>query len=118
MLDCISEEGFWGQGDEYDHQGFGGQGYFEYIRPQFPPRVQSPVDHDYYHNWELLSNVREYPENYSAIFIHQGESLLLSIPKKIVRGQQNSGLFVHTKIFYAIVHKKYDSIADVCNKNS
>ena len=69
MLDCISEEGFWGQGDDYAHGGFGGQGYFEYQRPQSPPRVQSPVDHDYYHNWELLSNVREYPENYSAIFI-------------------------------------------------
>lgn len=80
--------------------------YFDYIPRGQVKRIENACDPDYYHSWKLLSNIREYPNNYSAVFMHDGCSLLLSIPKKIVRGVCTDKLLVHTKIFYDIMHKR------------
>ena len=118
MVDCISEEGFWGQGDECDHQGYGGGNYFNYIPNGRSKRIEQPIDHDYYHTWEYLENIREYATNYSAVFKYKDVRLLLSIPKKIVRGTRDNKLFVHTKIFYNIVHKCYDKYLESIKENN
>ena len=116
MLDCISEEGFWGQ-DE-NGQEDGGQNYFNYIPSGCSKRIEQPIDHDYYHTWEYLKNIREYATNYSAVFEYKDVRLLLSIPKKIVRGTGDNKLFVHTKIFYNIVHKCYNKYLESTKENN
>lgn len=113
MLDCISEEGFWGDEGDYNFSEMGSYNYLEGPKREYPTRIQTQTDHDYYHNWQHVSNIREYENNYSVVF----KGLLLSIPKKLVRGQKKDKLFVHTATFYKIFHKKQDSSCQNINSD-